>query len=78
MQSFEILDHPSDIGIKIKGKTLEELFCNAVFGTTFLIIEPGEILTNIKKEINITEKNTEDLFTKWLDEIIYLFDAEGY
>lgn len=78
MKSFEILDHPADIGIKVYGKNLEELFINAALGTTSLIADVNLLSAIIKKEINIKGQNIEELFTKWLDEIIYLFDAEGF
>lgn len=76
---FEILDHPADIGIKVTGETLEKLFTNAAIGTGFLIFENKDILhSNIKKEITLSVENITELFTKWLDEIIYLFDSEGF
>ena len=75
---FKILDHPADIGIEIKGKSLEDLFINAALGTTSLIIEQHEISANTKKEINLKGNDMEDLFIKWLDEVIYLFDTEGF
>lgn len=79
MNSFEILDHPADIGIKVKGETLEKLFINAALGTTFLITEVKDIeYTKIKKKIDFSCKNLTELFTKWLDEVIYFFDSEGF
>ena len=75
---FKILDHPADIGIEIKGKSLEDLFINAALGTTSLMIEQHEIAANTKKEINLKGNDMENLFIKWLDEVIYLFDAEGF
>lgn len=78
MKQFQILDHPADIGIEVKGKSLGDLLINAALGTSYLMIEPNEITASIKKEINLKGDNIEDLFTKWLDEIIYLFDCEGF
>ena len=78
MKRFEILDHPADIGIEIKGKSLEDLFINAALGTTSLMIEQHEISANTKKEINLKGNDMENLFIKWLDEVIYLFDTEGF
>ena len=76
--SIEILDHPADIGIKVKGKSLQELFTNAALGTTSLIIDAKTISQNVIKEISLNGNNIEELFIKWLDEIVYLFDAEGF
>lgn len=79
MKQFEILDHPADIGIKVKGKTLEKMFINAALGTTYLIVETkGTEYIQIKKVVNIACTNLTELFIKWLDEVIYLFDSEGF
>lgn len=78
MKNFETLDHPADIGIKVYGKNLEELFINSAIGSFSLITDTNKLSLNLKKEINLTGNNIEDLFTKWLDEIIYLFDCEGF
>lgn len=76
---YEILDHPADIGIKVYGKSLEELFINAAMGTSALIVEPFETSEkSIRKEVNLNTKNYTELFTNWLDEIIYLFDTNGF
>ena len=72
MLKFEILDHPSDLKIKIFGKDKKELFENAVFAM-------GECL---RPEIEIHEKNTKskikiksaDLFSllvDFLSEVLY-------
>jgi len=72
MLKFEILDHPSDLKIKIFGKDKKELFENAVFAM-------GECL---RPEIEIPEKNTKskikiksaDLFSllvDFLSEVLY-------
>ena len=78
MNNFKILDHPADIGIEVEGNSLDELFVNAASGTTSLMIDLSEISTKIKKGINLKGRNIEELFTNWLDEIIYLFDTEGF
>lgn len=36
-KSYEIIDHTADIGIRIRGKTLQELFINAAEGVVNLI-----------------------------------------
>lgn len=78
MKNFEILDHPADIGIKAYGKNLEELFINSVLGSISLVTDTSKLSINLKKEIKLEGNNIENLFTKWLDEIIYLFDSEGF
>ncbi len=75
---FEILDHPADIGIRATGNSLEELFINASSGITYLISEIKQADNYSKEKINIEADNLEELFTNYLDEILYLFDANGF
>ncbi len=78
MNNFKILDHPADIGILASGKSEEELFISAALGTVSLIIDPESVTNLTNKKIYLRGKNIEDIFTCWLDEIIYLFDSEGF
>lgn len=78
MKSFEILDHPADIGIKIYGESIEELFKNAAIGTSSLLIESETIEANITKNINIQGYDREELLINWLDKIVYIFDANRF
>lgn len=77
MENYKILDHPADIGIEIHGKSIEELFINATLGTSSLISDLEALEETIRREIKLKAKDFEELFTKWLDEVIYLFDSEG-
>ena len=40
---FSIIDHEADIGLEIYGKSMEELFANAVDGLFSLIVEAKDI-----------------------------------
>lgn len=71
---FEILEHTADVGIRARGRTLEELFEQATLGLlgiqgTWL---PGE---GDPVPIEVTARDLGALLVNWLDEIIYLHDA---
>ncbi len=78
MKKFEIFPHTADIGIRVYGETLKELFENAGEGTLFLMREESEI--EIKEEIpfDLEAFFTELLLNKFLNEFIYLFDAKFF
>lgn len=78
MNTFKILDHPADIGIEIYGKFVQDIFINAALGTTSLLVDLDLISANTNKEINLKGSSYEKLLTIWLDEIIFLFDSEGF
>ena len=78
MCSFALLDHPSDIGIEAKGSTLCEAFSSAALGLTSLIVDPETIRSSGSREIDIEADDDEMLLIKWLNELIFLFDARNF
>ncbi len=75
MKRFEIIEHTADIGIKIFGSDLKELFCNAAAGMFDIIADSKEV--NRKKHINVEVKadNIEELLVNWLTELLFHFNA---
>lgn len=75
-KKYKIIDHTADIGIKVKEKSLPDLFEAAILGTTDLL-SGGLKVEPIKKRIlSIEEENRETAFVTVLEEIIYLFQNE--
>jgi SHS2 domain-containing protein len=76
---FEIIDHTADIGSKVYGLTLEDIFEQAAISMYSIIffnnvpnIEPiGEY------EINLNSSDLEQLLVDWLDEILFIFSTEN-
>ena len=80
MKPFELIDHTADVGIKVWGPTLTELFENAARGM-FAVIAGEEYKaqgSKVEKSIEI-EKGREDLeeiLVDWLSELLYIFNRE--
>jgi SHS2 domain-containing protein len=75
---FSILEHPSDIGIEVTGNSLAEVFRNAASGLMSVIIEPGPVVPDESREITLSAVDTGMLLVRWLSEILYLFDGQGF
>ena len=75
MKRFELLSHTADIGIKVKAKTLEELFENAAFGMFSISADLPKIKPIERIEIEIEAENLNELFLNWLRELIYQFNT---
>ncbi|HEX9897156.1 MAG TPA: archease [Dehalococcoidales bacterium] len=73
---FEILNHTADIGIIARGQDVRETFINAARGLFSLVIDPEEVSVKKHREISITAPDREALLVNWLNELIYLLDAE--
>jgi SHS2 domain-containing protein len=75
---YELFEHTADIGVRVRGKTLKELFRNSAL-TMFDIISRGKsenqkIRKSQLKSYNIKQKaeNREELFINWLNELLSL------
>jgi SHS2 domain-containing protein len=76
MGEYEILEHTADIGLRVRGKSLEELFLEAARGLAEIIgvwkPQDGE-----KQEITLRADDPGALLVDWLSEILYLHDARN-
>jgi SHS2 domain-containing protein len=80
-RSFKYIDHPSDIGIEVEGKSLEELFLNAATAMLSVIRERKDgdkDETYLEKHIHLEEECTEELLHSFLTEILWLVMQEGF
>ena len=75
---YEILEHTADVGLRIYGRTLAELFSNAGLGLMALAIEPQAIRETERLPLSATGSDAEQLLVNWLSEILYHMDAEGW
>jgi SHS2 domain-containing protein len=73
---FEILNHTADIGIIAYGEDISSVFINTAKGLFSLIIDPQEVSTKKHRDITVTAPDREALLVNWLNELIYLVDAE--
>ncbi len=78
MKRYEQLDISGDVGLRVRGKTLEELFENAAAGMSELITDASRTKETEKKEVVLSSDNNENLLIQWLNELIFLFDTYGF
>jgi SHS2 domain-containing protein len=77
-QPFEILEHPSDLGIEAYGNSMQELFRNAAKGLISIIAGNSDIIASCEREISIPATDRENLMVRWLAEILFLYDSEKF
>ena len=87
MVDYELISHTADIGIRVKGATLKALFLNAAEATFDVIAEAKKPLGALglaerralnAREFSIALKapNIQELFVRWLSELVSLSDAK--
>ncbi len=74
---IEILDHTADIGIRVRTKSLEELFKEAALGLVKIMFSFKRDLFPVEERVTITieAEDVEELLVTWLNEILYLFES---
>jgi SHS2 domain-containing protein len=75
-KAFEIIDHTADVGIIAYGVDIKQLFSNAALALFSLITEPESITEKLHHNLEISSEDRDSLLVEWLNELIYLFDAE--
>ena len=75
--TFEILEHPADVGFVAYGATREELFQNAAAAVLELACETSGIAEREQRELVAEGDDFEALLFGWLAEILAVMDAEG-
>jgi len=78
MKTYEIIEHTADIGIRVKGSDLKELFRNAAAAMFDIIAEKKGPEVKKQAEIKIEQKadDLEELFVNWLNELLSLSATE--
>jgi len=74
---FEYFDVTADIGVKVWGNSINELFENAAIAVTSLMIDPASLKRNITKEIFVEGNDIPSLLINWITELLIIRDSEA-
>ena len=76
MKTYEYIDHTADLGIRARGKSLQELFTNAAHA----LFETVAVLDTInpieQTRIEVEAESVADLMVAWLDELIFRHEVD--
>jgi SHS2 domain-containing protein len=81
MGTFRTFDHTADVGLEVRGESLEDLLATAARAVFSVIIEAGPSVVETEAEV-LAEAETgaraewEDAFVAWLQELLYRFEME--
>lgn len=82
MKDYEIFSTTADVGLKIRGKTFEMLYENAVKGFFRLVtgqgVESGSCDSSNIHHFNFQGDSCENVLVNLLSEIIFLIDSDKY
>jgi len=78
MKKYELIDHTADIGLRIFGGSLEELFQNAGFALFDVLTGSEKVMPREKRTFELERENLEELLVEWLGTLLYVFDTEQF
>ena len=75
---YKYLEHTADLKFEAYGETLEKLFQNASLAMFDVIVDTKKIQPNKTFNINVKGRDLEELLFEFLNELIFLLDAEFF
>lgn len=76
--AYEFFDHTGDIGVALKGRTLDELFASAAAAFTDSITPLDGIEPRRPEELEVAAPELDLLLVDFLSELLYRFDTRGW
>jgi SHS2 domain-containing protein len=73
MKRYEQFPHTADIGVRVFGKDLKELFENAAFAMFDIIADLEGMTGETAETFEVEAADHEGLLVAWLDELLYIF-----
>lgn len=77
IMKVEIIPHTADMGLLITARTLKEAFQTSALAVSSLLVR-GKVRCLSKRIVELKEPDRESLFVNFLNEIIFLFDAQRF
>jgi len=74
---FELLEHPSDIGVRARGATREDALVAVSHGLTSILADTTSFRPAEERFFKATGTDEATLIINWLNEILFFFDTEG-
>lgn len=68
---YELIDHTGDVGVVVRGSSLQELFVNSAVAMMDVITNREKVKSVLTRSIEAEGLDVEDLLVRWLSEINY-------
>jgi SHS2 domain-containing protein len=76
--SFSFFDHTGDIGVRLTGRTLDDLFLSAARAFSDSVTDPDRIRPRHSVSLALEASALDLLLVDWLSEILYRFEVEQF
>jgi len=76
--SIKFLDHPSDVYVEVRAKSLKEAFALSGMAVYEVMTDVSRVKKQERAEVVVEGFDLYSLLYNWLEELIYLFDSRGF
>ncbi len=73
---YELIDHTADIGVRVRGRSMAELFEHAAVALFDVMIDITTVRPVCEQEFICRRDSVEELLVEWLGSLLYVFDAD--
>jgi SHS2 domain-containing protein len=74
--TIETFDHTADVGLRVRGDDLDDLFRTAAEGLfDYVVANRAEVRTDEVEKISLRDDSAVDLLASWLSELIFLSET---
>jgi SHS2 domain-containing protein len=78
VNSYRLLEHTADMGIKAEGETQAALFQQMALGLRQIITECLDIRPQTVMTIEVVGMDREELLVNWLNELVFLLETRHF
>jgi SHS2 domain-containing protein len=75
---YETIAHTADVGLRVRARSLPELFEQAALGLVSLMLDARTVRPVSVRAVRASAQEPEELLVAWLSEILFLFDTERF
>lgn len=70
-------EHTGDVGVRLSGATLEDLFREAALSLLETLTDPESVRAAAGHSVELNAATLDDLMVVWLDELLYRFEVRN-
>ena len=74
--TYDLLEHPADIGFRAFGNTLPELFAHCALALLSIACDLSAVEPANRYPLAVSSGDRESLLVDWLNEVLYWFDGK--